>query len=94
MKEEAYESVWDAIERRPSEAASLKVRSSLLMAIQDAVDRWDLPAAAMAQRLGVTQARLKDLRKGNINVFSLDDLMKLSALAGLTVTVDVRPVAA
>ena len=49
MKEEAYESVWDAIEDDPVEAASLKVRSRLLIAIQDVVDRWELPAAAAAQ---------------------------------------------
>jgi predicted XRE-type DNA-binding protein len=94
MKREIFESVWDAIESDPAEAASLKARSSLLIAIQQTIDGWDLPAAAVAKRLAVTPARLKDIRRGNIDVFSLDDLMKLAVVAGISVTLEVvRPAA-
>jgi len=94
MREEAFDSVWDAIEDDPVEVASLKARSGILIAIQDAIDGWALHDAAAAKRLGVTSARLKDLRSGNVNAFSLDDLVRLAATAGLAVTLDVRPAAA
>jgi predicted XRE-type DNA-binding protein len=91
---EIFDSVWDAIESDPAEAATLKARSSLLIAVQQIVDEWDLPAAAAAKRLNVTPARLKDIRRGNIDVLSLDDLMKLAAAAGLSVTLEVVRTAA
>jgi len=94
MKKEVFESVWDAIEDDPVEAASLKARSRLLMAVQQAIEEWNLSTAAAAKRLGVTPERLKELRRGNINVFSVDDLMKLAAVAGLSVKLEVvRPAA-
>ena len=94
MRKEVFESVWDAIESDPVEAASLKARSSLLIAIQQTIDVWDLPADAAAKRLAVTPARLKDIRRGNIDVLSLDDLMKLAVVAGISVTLEVvRPAA-
>ena len=94
MKEEIFDSVWDAIESDPAEAASLKARSSLLIAVQQVVDEWQLSAASAAKRLNMTTARLKDMRHGNIDVLSLDDLMKLAAAAGLSVTLEVVGTAA
>jgi predicted XRE-type DNA-binding protein len=39
--------------------------------------------AAAAKVLGVTQARVSDLKRGKINRFSMDMLVRLAARAGL-----------
>ena len=39
-----------------------------------------------AKVLGVTQARISDIRRGKINQFSLDLLVRLAARAGLRPT--------
>ena len=85
MKERRFDSVWDAIESSPAEAAGMKARSELMMAIRRVVDGWKITQAEAARRLGVTQPRLNDLLRGRINKFSLDALVDLAARTGHSV---------
>jgi predicted XRE-type DNA-binding protein len=94
MKELRFTSVWDAIEKSPADAANMKARSDVMIAIRDVVDKWDVTQTEAAKRLGITQPRLNDLVRGRIDKFSLDALMNLAARAGLSVRVKVvRPAA-
>lgn len=85
MTEAQFDSVWDALENSPAEAANMKARAGLMIAIRDTVDSWNLTQAEAAKRLGVTQPRMNDLRRGRIDKFSLDALMVLATGAGLKV---------
>jgi len=94
MKRQRFHSVWDAIESSPAQAANMKARSKMMLAIRDTVELWDVTQAAAAKRLGLTQPRMNDLVRGRINKFSLDALINLAARAGLSVRVKVvRPAA-
>lgn len=94
MKEQRFKSVWDAIESSPAEAANMKARSDVLIAIRKVVDGWNVTQAEAAKRLGINQPRVNDLLRGRIDKFSLDALMNLAARAGLSVRVKVvRPAA-
>jgi predicted XRE-type DNA-binding protein len=94
MDEQRFESVWNAIEDTPADAASMKVRSELMIAIREPVDGWKLTQAEAAKRLGVTQPRMNDLVRGRIDKFSLEALVNLASQAGLAVRVEViRPAA-
>lgn len=85
MDDQQFANVWDAVEQNPGEAAVMKARSGLIIAIQEAVAGWKLTQAEAAKRLGVTQPRMNDLLRGRIDKFSLDALMILASSAGLTV---------
>lgn len=85
MDDRQFANVWDAVEETPGEAALMKARSGLMIAIQEAVAGWKLTQAEAAKRLGVTQPRMNDLLRGRIDKFSLDALMILATGAGLTV---------
>lgn len=92
MSEQKFDNVWDAIEKSPADAANMKARADLMIAIQETVTAWKITQAQAAKRLGVTQPRLNDLMRGRINKFSLDALMNLAANAELSVSIDVtRP---
>lgn len=94
MKEQRFKSVWDAIENSTAESANMKARADVMIAIRDAIDRWEVTQAEAAKRLGVTQPRLNDLLRGRIDKFSLDALTNLAARAGLSVRIKVvRPAA-
>jgi predicted XRE-type DNA-binding protein len=94
MKKQSFESVWDALEPSRAEAANMKARAEMMIAIRDTVAAWGLTQAATAKRLGLTQPRLNDLLRGRINKFSLDALINLATAAGLAVRVEiVRPAA-
>lgn len=85
MDEQRFANVWDAVEETPGEAALMKARSGLMIAIQETVAGWKLTQAEATKRLGVTQPRMNDLLRGRIDKFSLDALMILATGAGLTV---------
>ena len=89
-----FESVWDALEDSPAEAAHMRLRSDLMIAVQEAVAGWGVIQAQAAKRLSVTQPRLNDLIRGRVDKFSLDALVDLAARAGLTLRLEItRPAA-
>ena len=89
MTIEVFESVWDALEDTPTEAENMKLRSSLMIAISEAVSGWNVTQTDAARRLGVTQPRLNDLLRGRVGKFSLDALVALAARAGLAVQLEI-----
>ena len=94
MKKQRFANVWDAIEPTSSEAASMKARAEMMIAIREIVATWGVTQAAAAKKLGLTQPRMNDLLRGRINKFSLDTLMDIATRAGLAVRVEVvRPAA-
>ena len=89
MEVQTFGDVWDAVEDTPQAAANMRLRSSLLIAVEQEVRSWCLTQAKAAERLGVTQPRLNDLLRGKADKFSLDALVDLSARAGLALKLDV-----
>lgn len=87
MKNQRYASIWDAIEPDRVEAANLKARAQIMIAIGEAVARWEGTQSASAKRLGLTQPRMNDLLRGRIAKFSLDALMNIADRAGLKVRI-------
>jgi predicted XRE-type DNA-binding protein len=65
------------------EAAELEARAALLRGLQHWLAESDRRQVDAADILGVTQARVSDIKRGQINSFSLDLLVKLAARAGL-----------
>lgn len=84
-----YASVFDALADTPAEAATLNVRSQLMKAIRDRIEEFGWSETEAAERLAVTQPRVSDLKNGRLSRFSLDTLVNLAALAGLTVQMSV-----
>jgi predicted XRE-type DNA-binding protein len=76
------------------EAANLTARSVLMMEITRIMDGKKLTQGQAAKLFGVTQPRISDVKKGKVNVFSVDHLIKMLARAGRTVTIRVKPEAA
>jgi predicted XRE-type DNA-binding protein len=93
MSTEVFESVWDALEDTPTEAENMKLRSSVMIAINEVVAKWGVSQTEAARRLAVTQPRLNDLLRGRVGRFTLDALVVLAARAGLAIRVEIILVA-
>ena len=76
-----------------AEAENLKLRSELMMRIEEFYRKSGMTQAAAAKSLGLTQPRLNALLKGRIGLFSLDALVKVASRAGLNVRLVVRKAA-
>jgi predicted XRE-type DNA-binding protein len=94
MESQKFTSVWDAIEDTPQDAANMKARSELMLAIREIVDGWNVTQADASERIGVTQPRMNDLLRGRIDKFSLDALLNLARGAGLSVSLNISKIAA
>ena len=93
MSNETFESVWDAIEDTAAEAENMKLRSGLMRALEQHINRQGWTQGEAAKRLGVTQPRVSDLMCGKIHLFSLDTLVNMVVAAGLHVEMRVLEVA-
>jgi predicted XRE-type DNA-binding protein len=67
----------------PDEAAELTMRAKLLHGLQSWLTSSGLTQTAAAKALGLTQARISDIKRGKIDSFSLDLLVRLAERAGL-----------
>jgi predicted XRE-type DNA-binding protein len=86
--------VWDAIEVTHLESENMKLRSTLMMALKEYLERTGLSQSEAAKLLGVTQPRVSDLMRGKINLFAIDALVNMAA-AGVQVEMRVSwPIAA
>jgi predicted XRE-type DNA-binding protein len=65
------------------EAAELEMRAKLLSGINKWLSNSGLTQIAAAKRLGITQARVSEIKNGKINRFSLSMLVRLAERAGL-----------
>jgi predicted XRE-type DNA-binding protein len=93
MARQKFASVWDALEDTAAEAANMRARSELMIALRGKIESWKVSQTEAAQRLGLTQPRLNDLMRGRIDKFSLDALVNLATPAGLVVRLQIRKAA-
>ena len=89
MNKQRFTSVWDAIEDTPEQAANMKLRSVLMIALKDHITRAGMTQAQAARLFGVTQPRVSDLMRGKIGLFALDALVNMATSAGLRIEMHV-----
>jgi len=76
------------------EAAELEMRAKLLSGINQWLSKSGLTQTEAAARLGVTQARVSEIKNGKINRFSLSMLVRLAQRAGLRPGIKLQKAAA
>lgn len=93
MSKTRFQSVWDAIEDTPQRAASMRARSELIIELTRLIKKRGLTQADAAKLFGLTQPRISDLVRGKIELFSLDALIDMAAIAGLSPQVKIKKAA-
>lgn len=68
----------------------MKLRSVLMTALKNHLNRTKMSQAEAAKLLGVTQPRISDLIRGKINLFALDALVNMATAAGLHIEIRVH----
>lgn len=89
IKAKLYPNVWDALEDNSAMAASMTMRSDILIVLQQRIATWKLTQAEAARRLQITQPRLNDLLRGRIAKFSLDTLVDLADRANIQIRIQI-----
>ena len=63
-------------------AENLRIRSALIIEVEQFVRRRNLTQAQAAKLFGVSQPRVSDLMRGKIGLFTIDMLVNMLARAG------------
>lgn len=79
-------SVFDDLGFDAAEASNLKIRAALMLAIDQKLGKKKLTQAKAAKLLGVTQPRISDLRRGKIQLFTIDVLVNMLVKLGKPVS--------
>lgn len=74
----------------PAESRNLRIRSEMMTALRDFIEKEGLTQAEAAKRLKVSQPRISDLTRGMISRFSLDTLVNMLTDAGLEVAFRIK----
>lgn len=79
-------SVFDDLGFDAATAANLKIRASLMRAVEEELEKKELTQAKAAKLLGVSQPRISDLKRGKIHLFTIDVLVNMLARLGKPVS--------
>ena len=79
-------SIFDDLGFDAAEASNLKIRAALMLAIEQELDRRKLTQAKAAKLLQVAQPRISDLKRGKIQLFTIDVLVNMLAKLGKPVS--------
>ncbi len=93
MAKQRYASVWDATEDTAEQAENMRLRASLMIALEQYIQRNGMSQEQAARLLGVTQPRISDLMRGKISLFSLDMVVNMVAAAGLHIEMTITDTA-
>ena len=84
---EEFGTVWDALGFSKQKTANLEARAVLMMEIESILRKEGWTQTQAARRCGVSQPRVSDLLRGNIDKFSLDALVNIAASLGRRVKI-------
>ena len=73
----------------PAEAENLRIRAKMMMALTGYIQERKITQARAAKVMRVSQARISDLVRGKIGLFTIDTLVNMVTAAGLKVDVDI-----
>lgn len=90
MSGQRFKSVFDAIADTQEEAMNMKLRAHLIDTLRARIESEGWTQAEAADRLGVTQPRISDLRRGKMHLFSLDKLVNMLGALGQEVEITVK----
>jgi predicted XRE-type DNA-binding protein len=71
----------------------MKTRAELMIAVAEFIRAKRLTQAAAAKLFGVSQPRVSDLMRGKIELFSVDTLVNMLAVAGVRVELRLKKAA-
>ena len=78
-------SIFDDLGFDDAEAENLKIRASLMRAIEKYISEHKLTQRAAARLMGVSQPRVSDLVTGKIDKFTIDMLVNMLARAHVSI---------
>jgi predicted XRE-type DNA-binding protein len=75
----------------PEEAVNLKIRSRMMFEIDQHIRRLGIDMEEAARVYGVSPHRIDSLLKGQIDLFTIDELVNMLSHAGLDVAISIAP---
>ncbi len=91
---QAKDNIFEDLGFDKSEAANLKIRADLMLALKEYIQLQEWTQEQAAEFFEETQPRISNLINGEISRFSVDKLINMLARAGMEVKVEISLMAA
>ena len=85
-----YSEVWEGIADTKEDAANLRIRSQLMIALTEYVERQTITQEEAGRRFGVPRSRVSELVNGKISKFSIDRLVNMASRVNLETEIVVK----
>ncbi len=85
--------VWEAIIDDPTERESYRIKSRIMMIIEQHIKKQCLTQQQVAEKMGVNQPRISDLTRGKIGKFTIDTLIDLLSAMRLQIEMKLKDAA-
>src|SRR4030095_5634058 len=85
-----FEEAFGSVSLSGEDAAALKLRTQLLLAVKDTIKKRRWSQASAAEALGVRQPRIAEIRRLRIDKFSVELLTRYLSRLGLDVCVRIQ----
>ena len=85
-----FDTIWDAVAKDASEAASLKKRAELMRFLIEHIRSMGWTQTEAAAQLGVKQPHISELMHGKIGRFGLGGLVTMIDRLGMDITIKVH----
>ncbi len=89
----AGDNIFSALGFNDTDAENLRIRSQLMREIDEYIESHQLKQREAADLLGVTQARISNIKTGKIDQFTIDLLVNMLGMVGRSVKVVVSKAA-
>lgn len=86
-----FNSIFDAIAKAPGEAADLRFRADMMLALREYFQARGWDQTQIGAKLGVKQPRVSELMNGKIHLFSSDKLVGFLAKLGFHLAPAFKP---
>jgi predicted XRE-type DNA-binding protein len=88
---QSYQNVWEAITDDPHEAKILSIKSKLTMLAVQFIRNKQLTQAEVSLLTGVSQPRISNMMRGQLDKFSIDMLLTLVSKLGIAIEIGFDP---
>ena len=86
----SYSDVWEANWDTPEEAANLRIRPHLMMALTEYVETQTITQEEAGRRFGVPRSRVSELVNGKISKFSIYRLVNMASRVNMETQIVVK----
>lgn len=86
---ETFKNVWDALIKDPAERELCKLKSELMILVEQYINNNNITQDQAAELMGVTQSNISNIVRGKMNQITIDKLVKMLTRVDISIEIEI-----